>query len=398
MRAKLKQIVSDPRYITGLYVLVAILISVQALLLGGKRYEEAGKEYNRYNNYTIFERSFYHLKNNQDLYVYYPEEHWDIYKYTPTFSVFFGLFAVFPDWLGLPFWNLFNAVPLLVGIYYLPKLNNFEKGLVAIIILQELITSIQNEQANGLIAGLLILAFALMERKKYAWATLCIVSSAFIKLFGIVGVALYLLYPNKRHTLVYTMLWVALMAVVPLVLISYEQYVYLLENYLVLLSDDHSASYGYSVMGWLYTWFMIGINKMAVVLIGAAIFMVPFMKIQWYTYYGFRYLVIVSILIWVVIFNHKAESPTFIIAMAGVAMWFVVSEKNAINIALFTFAFVFTTLSPTDIFPQFLREQLVTPYVLKGVPCIFVWIKVIYDMLSKHKVSYLTNRYIASFE
>ncbi|MBK9763995.1 MAG: hypothetical protein IPO87_11685 [Flavobacteriales bacterium] len=81
------------------------------------------------------------------------------------------------------------------------------------------------------------------------------------------------------------------------------------------------------------------------------------------------------------IFNHKAESPTFVIAMTGVALWFVRSVKNGVNIGLFVFAILFTTLSPTDIFPRPLREGLVVPFVLKGVPCILIWAKVIVDML-----------------
>ena len=66
--------------------------------------------------------------------------------------------------------------------------------------------------------------------------------------------------------------------------------------------------------------------------------------------------------------------------MAGVALWFIRSEKNALNITLFVLAFVLTTLSPTDLFPRFLREEYVTPYTLKGVPCILIWGKILYDM------------------
>ena len=148
-----------------------------------------------------------------------------------------------------------------------------------------------------------------------------------------------------------------------------------------MLLSDHSASYGYSVMGWLNSWFGIERNKNIIVLAGVFIFLVPLMKIKEYQQFIFRYLLLSSILIWIVIFNHKAESPTFIIAMTGVALWFTRSEKNVINIILFMSAFILTSLSPTDIFPRFLREEYVRPYTLKAVPCILIWIKIIYDML-----------------
>ena len=80
-----------------------------------------------------------------------------------------------------------------------------------------------------------------------------------------------------------------------------------------------------------------------------------------------------------VIFNHKAESPTFVIAMAGVAIWFVMSPKNWANYTLLVLAFVFTSLSPTDIFPKTIRDNIVNPYCLKGVACIAVWLKINID-------------------
>ena len=100
-----------------------------------------------------------------------------------------------------------------------------------------------------------------------------------------------------------------------------------------------------------------------------------------YKKFVFKYLIVCSILIWIVIFNHKAESPTFIIAMTGVALWFVQGKKNILNIILFASALILTTLSPTDIFPTYLRKEFVNPYTLKVFPCILIWMKIIYDLL-----------------
>ncbi len=67
--------------------------------------------------------------------------------------------------------------------------------------------------------------------------------------------------------------------------------------------------------------------------------------------------------------------------MAGVALWFISSEKNWINIGLFAFAFIFTTLATTDLCPSYFSKHFIKPYTLKAVPCIFVWFNIIYDML-----------------
>ncbi len=390
MKERLKIIISDKRIILAIYILFALAASIQSLT-GTKTYHEGGIIYNRYNNYTIFEKSFEHLKNNQDLYISYPEEYWDLYKYTPTFSVFFAGFNILPDWLGLSLWNLLNAIVLLLAIYYLPRLSFYHKGLILIIVLIELMTSMQNEQSNALIAGLIVLSFGLLEREKSFLATLCIVFSMFIKLFGIVGFALLLFYPKKWKSTIYAFFWTAVLFVLPLLFVDFEQYMKLFSSYLNLLTNDYDASYGYSVMGWIHSWLSIEINKNMIVAIGVIIFLLPFYKLKLYKEFLFKYLMVSSILIWIVIFNHKAESPTFIIAMTGVALWFVQSQKSTLNIILFVSAFILTSLSPTDIFPRYLREEFVKPYTLKAFPCILIWLKIIYDMIMfRKKENYAT--------
>jgi hypothetical protein len=102
----------------------------------------------------------------------------------------------------------------------------------------------------------------------------------------------------------------------------------------------------------------------------------------------YRALLLASVLLWVIIFNHKAESPTFVIAMAGVAIWYFMQPKTGWKTALAVLAFVLTSLSPTDLFPKPVRDQLVNPYVLKAVPCIFIWLVLIYEMVFKRYAKY----------
>ncbi len=379
---KLKAFISIKSAVFTIVLLVTIIGSLQSIS-GTKTYGNDTMEYNKYNNYTIFKESFNHLKNQQDLYVLYPKEHWDLYKYTPTFSVLFGVFTLMPDWLGLLIWNLINSFVLILAIYYLPKskFSDYQKGLVVLILLIELITSIQNEQSNGLMAGLLVFSFALMEKRKYFMAVFCIVLASYIKLFGVVGFALFLFYPDKIKLALYTLVWTGIMLLLPFLFIDIDQYMALFESYKLMLNNDHSTSLGYSVMGWLSTWFHIHVNKNIIVLIGAAIFMLPFLRLKLYHDFKMKLFMLSSILIWVVIFNHKAESPTFIIAMAGVGLWFIYAVKSKLNIILFCTVMLFTCLPQVDVFPRAFRDDFINPYVLKAVPCILVWMKIIYDMM-----------------
>lgn len=383
MKQKVITFLEKPRSLAIIFFLFALVAALQSYFgsVGTVEYEGMIFPMTSYNNYVIFERSFFHLLEGQDLYQFFPDEHWDLFKYTPTFSVFFGFFAMFPTWLGMILWNVVNAFILLYGVYLLSKETSLQKGLILIVLLIELMTSMQNEQSNGLMAGLFVLGFALLENKRYLLATLCIVLSIYIKLFGIVAFALFLLYPKKGKLALYTVLWMVVLFLIPLLLVEFSYYQSLYISYLGLLTQDHAGSMGLSVMGWLSTWFGMNVNKNIVVLIGAIIFMIPLVKIKAYASYDFRKLMLASVLIWVIIFNHRAESPTFVIAMAGVSLWFIGSDKSMINKVLFILAFIFVSLSPTDIFPRFIRKEFVDPYVLKAVPCIFIWAKIIYDLL-----------------
>lgn len=381
----MKKIFENPRFVFGVYILLALGATLQSYFGNPTTFNNL--EYTPYNNYLIFKQSFFHLIEGKDLFILYPKEHWDLYKYSPTFSLMMAPLAILPDVLGLFFWNLLNALILFFGIKKLQmparfKEAGFQKNHVFILLFVglELMTSLQNEQSNGLLAGLIILAFVFLEKEKIWLGTLCIALTFYIKIFGIVAFALFLVYPKKGKFILSSMVWMVVLGILPVVFVGVEQLIFLYESWGKMLSEDHAASYGYSVMGWLQGWFGLDVSKNVIVLLGVALFCLPLVKIKSYSNYDFRWRLLISILIWVVIFNHKAESPTFVIAMSGVGIWYFFSEKTNVNLALVILAFIFTSLSPTDLFPRFLREQFVIPYVMKAVFCIAIWGKVIWEM------------------
>lgn len=377
---KLKKFSLNPKTILIVYILLAIGAGIHSYLIGPQMF--AGRLYTHYNNYMTFKHSFIHLIQNKDLYIEYPDEHWDLYKYSPTFALFMAPFYYLPNLLGLILWDLINSMILYIAIKSL-QIDERTKSLILWFIAIELLTSIQNEQSNGLVAGLLILAFAMFEKDKPFLATLFISISAYVKIFGILGFILILFYPKKFKAISYSIFWMIIFALLPLVVISPSQLKFLYIRWFELLRWDYSESAGLSVMGWLISWFKLNPPKNLVVIIGAVIFLIPLLNFKSYENFIFRLTFLASILIWVVIFNHKAESPTYVIAISGVAIWYFAQKRKIENLALLIFAFIFTSLSPTDLFPKFLRDSLVIPYVLKAVPCIFIWFKLSYDLIFK---------------
>ena len=176
-------------------------------------------------------------------------------------------------------------------------------------------------------------------------------------------------------------MWDIILGLLPLLVITLHQLEFLYSSWANLLNADYLSSYGISVLGWLKTWFGAEPPRMLITAAGVIIFCLPLLRINLYNEFNYRLLLLSSILIWIVIFNHKAESPTFIIAICGCAFWYFPQVRTWENLILIILAFVFTTLAPTDIFPRSVRVGFFRPYVVKAVPCIIIWLKLIYDMM-----------------
>ena len=371
--------IAQRQWVVGLFlVAIVTLVTAQAILLGPKVYEGT-MEYTHYNNFKMFVQSFFHLVDHKDLYQNYPAEYWDLFKYSPSFAVLMAPLAVLPVSIGLFIWNALNVLVLFFALWKLPLRSNATRLLVIAFILIELITSLQNTQSNGLIAGLVVMAFVCLEKKKIALASLFVVLTVFIKLFGIVAFALFLFYPGKAKAFAMSVGWFVLLAILPLLVVSWDHLLAQYQSWFHLLSHDFDASLGLSVAGWLQSWFHLEVPKNVITIVGAVLFLVPLARIHCYRDQTFKMLALASVLLWVVIFNHKAESPTFVIAVTGVAIWYFSQDRTRFNTVLLLLVLVFTILSPTDLFPRALREAYVNPYVLKVVPCILVWFKLWYD-------------------
>jgi Glycosyltransferase family 87 len=367
------------RYLLAGYLLLATIASLQQWWL-----VRPGDPYTHYNNYVIFRQSFYHLIGQQDLYVERLAEHWDYFRYSPSFALVFGAVAWMPDVIGLLLWNALNALTLYLAWVTLPVRSERVKLAAGWFVAVELMTALQNAQSNALIAGLLILAFNSLERKRIAAATLLIIVAAFIKVFGLAALALGAFYPEKKKFALSALIWTMVVALLPLIVVSPEQLVRLYASWGRLLTTDYAGSTGLSLMAWLQTWFGIDAPKRVVALVGLAILVLPLSFVRRYDELPFRLLFLCDILIWVVIFNHKAESSSYIIAVSGVALWFFARETSRLDTILLVLAFVFTTLSPTDVFPRSVSVAFFVPYAIKAVPCVLIWAKITFDLVSRY--------------
>lgn len=380
MNVKLSKFIQREHTFLWIYILLGIFVTIQAFLLGSKNFGTESN-YTFYNNYIIFKQSFYHFIQNQDLYIHYPKEQFDLYKYSPTFALLFGIFAVLPDEIGLLLWNLLNILCLYWAIKQLDFLSLQQKNLTFLFLIPELLTSVQNQQSNALITALFIFTFVALEKKQLAFAAACVIFSGYIKIFGFAAVLLFAFYPQKLKSIFWLSFWMLIFALIPLIIINWEQYSFLFQSWRKMLAEDHAGSVGYSMMGWLETWFHLYLNKTFVVGLGLILLGISFLRINQYQNLTFRFLTCLSLLIWVVIFNHKAESPTFILALTAACLWFFYQDFTIPKAIFFASIILFSSLSSTDLFPAPIREDYIKPLVIKAVPCILLWFWICYQLI-----------------
>lgn len=369
--------ITRPGTLLVLYAALAVAASLAAYAQGGRAI--AGTHYN---NYLIFKSSFSDLLAGRDLYVLHPGPHYDIYKYSPAFALFCGLFAWLPDGLGLVGWNLLNALVLFSAIRSIRCLSAAKQAFVLLFVAIELLTNLQNSQSNGLLAGLMIRAYTDLEDGRAGRSALFVALAAFIKPFGLVAAALFLLYRKRARFCLALTAWIAALAVVPLVATSPRTLLSQYRSWLGVMQVDHARSLGLSVAGGLKTWFGLAPDKTLIALVGVALFGSAYLNRKAWREPGFRLLLLASVLVWVVIFNHMAESPTFIIAVSGVGLWYASRERGRFDLGLLLAVLVLTSLSPTELFPVAVRRDIMVPWRLKALPCILVWMKILYEQLT----------------
>lgn len=369
---------------------VIAIYLILAIVAGFKQYH-----HHTYNNYLIFKYVYWHATDLQNLYDNYPQ-YLDSNHYGPVFSVFIAPFAVLPDGLGCTLWNIANVSILLWGIYSLPISHN-KRTIIAWICAHEALTALFSFQFNIALTGLILLSFSYLIKKKEAQSAFFIAFGTLVKLYGIVGLAFFFFTKSKLKFIIGGLMAFAVLFALPMVISSPA---FVIQSYTdwyhsLAHKNDLNASLtsfqDISLMGIVRrATGNINIPNAPFLLVGLVLFGLPYLRIKQYKHIGFRLMLLASTLIFTVIFSSGSESPTYIIAFAGVAIWFMMQQnpKKGWIITLFIFAFILTSLSPTDIFPRPVKE-FIRLYSLKALPCVIIWLTIIYQMMKEDFESYL---------
>lgn len=388
--SKLARLTTNKTFVFILYFGLSLFAVVKSVIL-----------HHIHNNYYVYKYGFLNTIHQVNVFGPQPQHYSDLYHYGPVFAILMAPFALLPDGLGVIVWVMFNAWALYVAIKLLPLQEN-QYIIILLICAHELMTSSSNVEINPLIGALIILSFVFIRDKKDIWAALMICIGTFIKLYGIVGLAFFFLSKDKLKFIGWMLFWSVVLFVLPMFISSPS---YIIQTYhdwygdLVMKNQNNEglSLQDISAMGLIRNVFNYKqLSNITVIIPGLLLFALWYVKVKYYDVLPYQLLLLASTLIFAIIFSSSSESPTYIIAFAGVAIWFMNLERpvSTLDICLFVFALIITSLSPSDLFPRYIKMHYVVPYKLKALPCVLIWLKIVYETVARKFHTERTERVI----
>jgi hypothetical protein len=342
-----------------------------------------------HNNFLIFRGVFWHTWQQVSLFAEYPAEYWDINHYGPLFSLVFAPFAVVPEWLGMLLWCVALSLFLYVAIRR-SDMTKYQQLFILWFCAHELLTALYMQQFNIAIAAIIVLAFFLIEKERDTEAAFFIMLGTFVKLYGIVGLAFFFFSKHKVRFVLSLIGWGIVLFVAPMLISSPEYIISQYQEWYTCLVEKNgenldAIAQNISVLGMVHRVFGVTFSDLWLIVPGLLMFAVPYLRFSQYQHVAFRQTLLASVLMFVVLFSTGSESSGYIIPFVGIVIWYTAApwQRNGWDVALLVFAFILSSLSPSDLFPAYLRKEWVQPYALKALPVTLIWLKLCFEMYTK---------------
>lgn len=380
MKEKLLHFFTNYKIIFGIYLITAAFTAISKFKRGPESY----------NNYLLYKSVFTHTLEKKNIFSLYPDLFFDSNHYGVFFSMLIAPFALLPDGLGMVLWNVANVVVFLFAIYKLP-FSNTQKSLFAWLCLQEYITAALYFQFNIALTGLLMLSAIYVLKGKEIRSAFALMIGFFVKIYGIVGLSAFFFMKNKWKFIVASVVFFILFLGLPMLISDVH---FGLQSYADWYQSLTEKNMHNQILGTRQDYSVMGVFRrisgdaslptLAFMIPGLVLFALPYLRTKQYQLPAFQMMILASTLLFLVLFSSGSESPTYIIAVSGVMLWFLMlREKSKLDIGLLVFVIILTCFGFSDLFPKFVKEEYIMKYSLKAVPCLLVWLKIIYELMTK---------------
>ncbi len=351
----------------ALYALTTAFVAWQQLHLG------------HVDNFLTFRGGWTHLRDGVNAYAAYPPL--DYFKYSPTFALLMAPFAALPPWLGVLLFDAANVALFCVAVRRLFPDARAAAAALALLFFEVLRTT-QNTQVNAALAALMVLTFLALEGGRQARGALALAAGTLIKVFPLAAAACAL--PHRRRVRFFLLLGAASAALLlaPLLVTPPETLLRQYRWWTGLMASDVANSRLDSVMALANVLVPGNWPNWPVQVAGTLLVLLPLAvhRDRWADA-AFRRRMLAALLAYVVLFNHRTESPTFVVGMTGVVLWYLDARRRWWHHAIMGFAWVVVSLS-SEVLPAGVLGACCRPWHYKILPILVAWVAMLWELLA----------------
>ena len=366
-RKRLAALFDDPRAekcLLIVYVAAALVVTIQRGV------------FQFANDFAIFRASFWNLIAGRDLYVLRLDQAHDYFKYSPSFALLFAPFAALPFAVGLFLWNVVNALALFFALRLL--LPRDKAAIAQALVFLPTLRSMQSSQSNALMAALIIFAFVCYERGWLWRAGIAVGLGAVTKIFPLAALIFALPRRDRVRAVLISILIIVVLLALPLLAVSPQELVAQYQSWSALEKTE-TIQLGSSVMG-LFRDAGLGWPAWPIQLAGCAILLyVLLARLRDWDDRMVRLQFLAFVMVFCVIFNHRAERQSAVIAISGLVIWYLASPRAAWRTSLFVIVYALVSLTGTGFIPGAIKRVLLHQ-VRFPIPLTVLWLAMLGDL------------------
>jgi hypothetical protein len=295
-------------------------------------------------------------------------------------------FTLIPVSVAVFMWGFFDAGVLYYAIRQLPigaKKQNF----ILLLSANEMMNATSNLQSNGIMAATIILSFVYLLNQKESRSTLIMLLGFFVKLYSITGLAFFFFSQHKKRFILSFFIWLMVLVLLPLLFTSPTFLVQSYKDWMAALSlksnfDITVSMYknmvDITLQGMVKRIFNLpNLNKWLFIIPGLILFASQYMQYKHFKNPIYRLYILCSVLLFIIVFNTGTESPTYIIGVPAICLWYVLQEKTKMINTLFIVSIFFSSFSYSDLLTPWVRTHIMMPYALKALGCFIIWLVIV---------------------